>query len=352
VEREGVIYVAFRGTYSLANTLLDLSTQPQAYVPYPGDPDDDEGAGQHRSRLGRLWDRIRHPLRPHSQAALNPYNDREHKKCDNCTVHSGFLTSWQLSRKILIPLLTQMHQQHPTYRLQLVGHSLGGAVAALAGLELQLKGLEPHVVTFGEPRLGNGEFAGYFDWAFGLDHDALDESTQRYFRVTHLNDPVPLLPPSVALPFGAGYEYAPHGGEVFISSSSLPTTWESVNHCHGAYDRDCSHGSEVDGTLLETLYSQARTYREARSRREAGKRQWGNPEAVIETLWSTSSLAAHRDYFWRLGLCVPGGDPVNWGWGYDGENGTCTGGIEEEGKVQNEGELAGEVEGARKAEDL
>jgi hypothetical protein len=21
---------------------------------------------------------------------------------------------------------------------------------------------------------------------------------------------------------------------------------------------------------------------------------------------------AHRDYFWRLGLCVPGGDPWDW----------------------------------------
>jgi hypothetical protein len=22
---------------------------------------------------------------------------------------------------------------------------------------------------------------------------------------------------------------------------------------------------------------------------------------------------AHRDYFWRLGLCLPGGDPADWG---------------------------------------
>ena len=22
---------------------------------------------------------------------------------------------------------------------------------------------------------------------------------------------------------------------------------------------------------------------------------------------------AHRDYFWRLGLCIPGGDPWDWG---------------------------------------
>jgi hypothetical protein len=28
-------------------------------------------------------------------------------------------------------------------------------------------------------------------------------------------------------------------------------------------------------------------------------------------LWQL--LFAHRDYFWRLGLCVPGGDPADWG---------------------------------------
>jgi hypothetical protein len=28
-------------------------------------------------------------------------------------------------------------------------------------------------------------------------------------------------------------------------------------------------------------------------------------------LWQL--LFAHRDYFWRLGLCLPGGDPADWG---------------------------------------
>src|SRR4051794_1593422 len=31
------IILAFRGTYSIANTIVDLSTIPQEYVPYPGD---------------------------------------------------------------------------------------------------------------------------------------------------------------------------------------------------------------------------------------------------------------------------------------------------------------------------
>ena len=33
------IIVAFRGTYSIANAVVDLATIPQEYVPYPTDPD-------------------------------------------------------------------------------------------------------------------------------------------------------------------------------------------------------------------------------------------------------------------------------------------------------------------------
>lgn len=36
------VIIAFRGTYSIANTVVDLSTVPQAYLPYPGDGSDDD----------------------------------------------------------------------------------------------------------------------------------------------------------------------------------------------------------------------------------------------------------------------------------------------------------------------
>ncbi|KLU83657.1 hypothetical protein MAPG_02710, partial [Magnaporthiopsis poae ATCC 64411] len=40
----------------------------------------------------------------------------------------------------------------------------------------------------------------------------------------------------------------------------------------------------------------------------------GEGDAKMPTrlkLWEL--FFAHRDYFWRLGLCVPGGDPADWG---------------------------------------
>lgn len=47
------IIVAFRGTYSVANTIIDLSTVPQEYIPYPGDDDADEGRTRRICENGR-----------------------------------------------------------------------------------------------------------------------------------------------------------------------------------------------------------------------------------------------------------------------------------------------------------
>jgi hypothetical protein len=116
------IIVAFRGTYSIANAIADLSLNKQEYVPYPGGPD----------------------------------------KCKGCGVHSGFLESWLQSEMLIGDLVHGLVRSYPGYRVTLVGHSLGGAVAALAGLDFHGRGWDPVVTTFGEPRVGNKQLAGYF----------------------------------------------------------------------------------------------------------------------------------------------------------------------------------------------
>ena len=41
------------------------------------------------------------------------------------------------------------------------------------------------------------------------------------------------------------------------------------------------------------------------------RKRWGIP---IPARYKMCHLFfAQRDYFWRLGLCVPGGDPLDWG---------------------------------------
>jgi len=220
------VILAFRGTYSISNTIADLTTVPQEYVPYPGGDD---------------------PNAP---------------KCNNCTVHMGFYTSWRHTRDAILPDVQAALAAHPNYALVLVGHSLGGAVAALAGLELQAQGHSPTVTTFGEPRVGNGALAAYLDAVFDTDSSS-SSAAPRYRRVTHADDPIPHLPP-------AELGFAAHGAELFVAKKDLPPARADVVRCVGAADPACS-----------------------------GRGAWW----TRFKLWQL--FFAHRDYFWRLGLCIP-----------------------------------------------
>jgi len=119
------IIVAFRGTYSIANAIADLSLTKQKYIPY--------------TSRGRQ------------------------EKCGGCRVHSGFYESWTQSGAIIGDIVDGLVREYPDYKLTLVGHSLGGAVAALAGLDFRGRGYNPIVTTFGEPKVGNSALASFFN---------------------------------------------------------------------------------------------------------------------------------------------------------------------------------------------
>jgi pimeloyl-ACP methyl ester carboxylesterase len=234
-------------------------------------------------------------------------------------------------------------QKYPDYEVTLVGHSLGGAVAALAGLEMRLKGWDPQVTTFGEPMLGNADFAQFFDEQFDLQptrsNKSLSKDENRFRRITHVDDPVPLLPLQE-------WGYEPHAGEIFISKSDLPPSLGDVHPCVGNYDLRCIAGSEAPARLREMYHDvnfpvdlSTSSMNHCRippgnHAAESGEQvvlgQWkgqdttsckvGHYKDRLSPLWWDWSLVpakfrlwelfyAHRDYFWRIGLCVPGGDP-------------------------------------------
>lgn len=121
-----------------------------------------------------------------------------------------------------------------------------------------------------------------------------NRETNRYHRVTHHADPVPLLPL-------AEWGYTMHSEELFIAKPDLPFTEEDIRHCVGDEDEKCIAGTDAEGP------------------------SWGIPARF--KLWEL--FFAHRDYFWRLGLCVPGGDPKDWYRKYPKH------GDDEEGEVQD-----------------
>lgn len=104
---------------------------------------------------------------------------------DDARVHTGFLKQWQgLKRSIILSL------NGAQGFVFLCGHSLGGAVACLAGCDLGRhfqytpSKLKFVVTTFGSPRVGNAAFVEEFR-----------QNVYSSLRVVRKPDPVPLLPP-------------------------------------------------------------------------------------------------------------------------------------------------------------
>lgn len=316
---KGRIIVAFRGTYSLANTIVDLSTVPQEYVEYPADPDEPPNSLPAR-RHHSFWDFL--PWPSHGSLLTKRLSqffhirkqndDDDGDKCTNCTVHTGFYTSYVHTRRIVIPHLYKLKTDYPDYELHLVGHSLGGAVAGLMSLECENLGLNPTITTFGEPRFGNKALVEFVDKKFGLGDNTTLDHRARYRRITHVDDPVPLLPLTE-------WGYRMHAGEIYISKAELSPTISDLKLCAGDHDKECIAGAEgdeefIDGMSMtkafvnDLLQANEDINLDLDDKVELESRGWF---PARYKLWQL--FFAHRDYFWRLGLCVPGGDPLNWG---------------------------------------
>ncbi|KAK4616056.1 Lipase A [Fulvia fulva] len=310
------IIVAFRGTYSIANTIVDLSTVPQKYEPYPGEGD----GGDATAAVDVSKDILQGIKGPFKRALPTP----SEPKCLNCTVHYGFHSSWLNTRKRILVDLQEQIFLYPNYKLNLVGHSLGGAVAALAGLDFLARGWAPTVTTFGEPRLGNINLVNYIDDRFNLTSAAPEQDTEiRYRRVTHVDDPVPLLPLTE-------WGYAMHAGEIYISKPDLSPDITDVEMCNGDVDPGCiagqdstassqnpNHGIVTPQGLRRDMNTNAHKRDLLQSVKGEIHEARTEPRGIPSRYKLWQLFFAHRDYFWRLGLCVPGGDPLGGGSKYE-----------------------------------
>ncbi|KAJ2272250.1 hypothetical protein EV176_003723 [Coemansia sp. RSA 451] len=82
-------------------------------------------------------------------------------------VHSGFLRGYTSVQDQVMSNLKSLASQYPDYSIVIVGHSLGGARAALCLLDLSVKMPEllsrTYLYTQGQPRTGNKQFADAID---------------------------------------------------------------------------------------------------------------------------------------------------------------------------------------------
>ncbi|KAG9257759.1 Alpha/Beta hydrolase protein [Emericellopsis atlantica] len=101
-------------------------------------------------------------------------------------VHDGFNRAWNEMRSGVTAAIRDAMNAHPGYRVVATGHSLGAAVATLAAAQLRNDGIPVDLYTYGSPRAGNDVLSDYISNQAGPE-----------FRITHLDDPVPRLPPII-----------------------------------------------------------------------------------------------------------------------------------------------------------
>lgn len=139
-------------------------------------------------------------------------------KCENCLVHRGFYQFLERNCMDIIEKVLSLKEEHHDFKLVVVGHSLGGALAILSGVELQILGHKTLVVSFASPKVGNKAMMKFIDDQFNtrqVVHQVRKTHSfdHGFIRVVHKNDPVPYLPPGI---------YAHGGCEYYINKGDLP----------------------------------------------------------------------------------------------------------------------------------
>ncbi|RAH49349.1 lipase family protein [Aspergillus brunneoviolaceus CBS 621.78] len=179
--------------------------------------------------------------------------------CSGCQVHQGFWKAWSSVADTLTAEIASAVTAYPGYSLVFTGHSLGGALATIgatvlrnAGYSVQLVGffMRQELVTrnvllltkgqysYGAPRVGNTALANYIT----------SKGSGSNFRVTHLNDVVPRLPPRLL-----GYSH-PSPEYWITSGTGAAVTSSDIDIIQGVDSSAGNAGENITSVLAHLWY--------------------------------------------------------------------------------------------------
>lgn len=114
------------------------------------------------------------------------------------SVHSGFSNAFDFVKSAVRAHLANSMTNNR--KLLFTGHSLGGALATIAGAEFHEEFGISGIYTFGQPRVGKADFASFVASRFG----------QKFYRVVNDDDIVTRVPPGYEH-VGTLFHLGPHG---------------------------------------------------------------------------------------------------------------------------------------------
>jgi hypothetical protein len=143
------------------------------------------------------------------EVRLVPYTS--YPEC-NCKVHNGFYRSTIGIRNKTIDTIKLLQKRFPLYQIVLTGHSYGASTVQLLGMELEKEGFSVTIYNFGQPRIGNPNYANYANLIIS-----------KYWRFTHSKDIVPHLPPQ------CGFNYLHSCREVYEDEEGILNICSDIN---------------------------------------------------------------------------------------------------------------------------
>lgn len=145
-----------------------------------------------------------------------------------CKLHTGFQYAWGDVQNPTMKGLKAAIAANPSYTVTVTGHSLGGAVATIAGAYIRAAGIPCDIYSYGSPRVGNTAFVNFVNSQVGA-----------HYRVTHTDDPIPRYP-------GKLFGYRHTSPEFWLRTGSATTINYGITDiqvCTGISNTDCNDGT-------------------------------------------------------------------------------------------------------------
>jgi pimeloyl-ACP methyl ester carboxylesterase len=156
---------------------------------------------------------------------------------NKASVHQGFMELADSSFDEIFRVLKTADAESSKLPVWVVGHSLGGAQAALFALVAAQRGVKlGALITLAQPRVGNSDFAQLLDKNLG----------DRYVRLVRPRDIVPHVPPTSESAQLAARFFV--GSPVPFSDQELARSFESSQYGHAGAQFELS----TDGTVTSS----------------------------------------------------------------------------------------------------
>ncbi|EJF57637.1 alpha/beta-hydrolase [Dichomitus squalens] len=150
---------------------------------------------------------------------------------DDVKLHDGFAATQGRTADLVLSTVQSALDSTGSKQLQVIGHSLGAAIASIDGVMLKMK-LDPSIAitttVFGLPRVGNQAWADLVDSTLGSS----------FTHVTNQNDPVPRVPPQFL-----GFQHP--SNEVHISAVDPTGNNATATFCPGQENDQCADSNNI-----------------------------------------------------------------------------------------------------------